>query len=36
MIDLGAWAGENYRVPGEPLKDHEHPDDEQNKKKTIH
>lgn len=33
-IDLGMWASENYRVPGGPVEDHEHPDD--SPKKIIH
>jgi endogenous inhibitor of DNA gyrase (YacG/DUF329 family) len=27
MVDLGTWAGEHYRVPGGPIDDHEHPED---------
>jgi endogenous inhibitor of DNA gyrase (YacG/DUF329 family) len=35
MIDLGTWAGEQYRVPGAKVEDREHPDDRV-KKRTIH
>lgn len=28
LIDLGRWATEQYRVPGEPVKKEEEPDDE--------
>ncbi len=34
MVDLGAWAGEGYRVAGAPVEDREHPDDR--KKKLLH
>ena len=27
MIDLGKWAGDEYRVPGGKVEDREHPDD---------
>jgi endogenous inhibitor of DNA gyrase (YacG/DUF329 family) len=27
LVDLGGWAGGNYTVPGSPVDDHEHPDD---------
>ena len=27
MVDLGKWAGEDYRVPGAAVEDREHPDD---------
>jgi endogenous inhibitor of DNA gyrase (YacG/DUF329 family) len=27
MIDLGLWAGEDYRVAGGKIEDREHPDD---------
>jgi endogenous inhibitor of DNA gyrase (YacG/DUF329 family) len=27
MVDLGKWAGEDYRVEGGPVDDREHPDD---------
>lgn len=33
-VDLGTWAGENYRVPGAKVEDREHPDDR--KKKLLH
>jgi endogenous inhibitor of DNA gyrase (YacG/DUF329 family) len=35
MIDLGAWAGEGYRVPGAGTADREHPDDRANGKKKL-
>jgi endogenous inhibitor of DNA gyrase (YacG/DUF329 family) len=35
LVDLGRWAGETYRVPGDKLEDHEHPDDRA-KKKQLH
>jgi endogenous inhibitor of DNA gyrase (YacG/DUF329 family) len=27
MVDLGLWAGEQYRVAGRSTEDREHPDD---------
>jgi endogenous inhibitor of DNA gyrase (YacG/DUF329 family) len=27
MVDLGKWAGEDYRVPCGAVEDREHPDD---------
>lgn len=27
MVDLGKWAGEDYRVAGGAVEDREHPDD---------
>lgn len=30
LIDLGAWANEDYRVPGEPTDEAEHDGDEGN------
>jgi len=27
MLDLGKWAGEDYRVAGNKVEDREHPDD---------
>ncbi len=33
MIDLGTWAGEEYRVSGAKSDDREHPDDRANGKK---
>jgi uncharacterized protein len=27
MVDLGKWAGEDYRVPGAAVEDRQHPDD---------
>ncbi len=27
MVDLGNWAAERYRVPGEPLSDDDEQDD---------
>lgn len=36
MVDLGTWAGEGYKVSGPLTDDHEHPDDRDSKKKTIH
>ena len=35
MVDLGMWAGEQYRVEGGPVEDREHPDD-QPKKPRLH
>lgn len=35
MVDLGTWAGEGYRVPDAQVEDHEHPDDDPNKKKML-
>lgn len=35
MVDLGTWAGENYRVPGVKVEDREHPDDSP-RKKILH
>jgi endogenous inhibitor of DNA gyrase (YacG/DUF329 family) len=32
MIDLGLWAGGEYRVPGKPGDDREHPDDRRKQK----
>jgi endogenous inhibitor of DNA gyrase (YacG/DUF329 family) len=34
--DLGAWAGEDYRVAGRETEDVEHPDDRPAPKKIIH
>jgi endogenous inhibitor of DNA gyrase (YacG/DUF329 family) len=34
LIDLGTWAGEGYRVAGGKVEDHEHRDDQPNKKPT--
>ncbi len=34
MLDLGKWAGEDYRVAGGAVEDREHPDDL--KKKLLH
>jgi endogenous inhibitor of DNA gyrase (YacG/DUF329 family) len=36
MVDLGTWAGEDYRVPGAAVEDREHPDDLKDKKKILH
>ncbi|MGD0290414.1 MAG: DNA gyrase inhibitor YacG [Candidatus Binataceae bacterium] len=36
MVDLGTWAGEDYRVPGGAVEDREHPDDLKDKKKILH
>jgi hypothetical protein len=36
MVDLGTWAGEDYRVPGATVEDREHPDDLKDKKKMLH
>jgi len=36
MVDLGTWAGEDYRVPGAVVEDREHPDDLKDKKKILH
>jgi len=36
MVDLGTWAGEDYRVPGAGVEDREHPDDLKDKKKILH
>jgi endogenous inhibitor of DNA gyrase (YacG/DUF329 family) len=36
MVDLGTWAGEKYRVPGAPVEDREHPDDNPKTKKMLH
>ena len=33
MIDLGFWAGGDYRVTGNPVDDREHPDDRRSKPK---
>jgi len=33
-IDLGAWAGGSYKIEGEKVNDHEHPDDRP--KKQLH
>jgi len=27
LVDLGLWAGGDYRVPGTEIEDREHPDD---------
>ena len=32
-VDLGTWAGEEYRVPGAKADDREHPDDLPRKRK---
>ncbi len=32
MVDLGLWAGGEYRIVGKPVEDREHPDDRQKKK----
>lgn len=32
MVDLGLWAGEEYRVAGGKREDREHPDDRPTKK----
>ncbi len=34
MVDLGKWAGGDYRVTGNKVEDREHPDDL--KKKYLH
>jgi uncharacterized protein len=34
MVDLGKWAGGDYRVAGGAVEDREHPDDL--KKKLLH
>lgn len=34
--DLGAWAGEGYRVAGREVEDFEHPDDHPKPKKIVH
>lgn len=31
MVDLGLWAGEEYRVSGGPVADRTHPDDRKKK-----
>ncbi|HLH78350.1 MAG TPA: DNA gyrase inhibitor YacG [Candidatus Binataceae bacterium] len=31
MVDLGLWAGEEYRVPGGQVDDRAHPDDRKKK-----
>jgi uncharacterized protein len=33
MVDLGLWAGGEYRVEGKPADDREHPDDRRRKHK---
>ncbi len=33
MVDLGLWAGGEYRVDGKPADDREHPDDRRRKHK---
>jgi endogenous inhibitor of DNA gyrase (YacG/DUF329 family) len=33
MVDLGMWAGGDYRVPGADVEDREHPDDRSPKPK---
>jgi uncharacterized protein len=35
-VDLGTWAGEQYRVAGNARDDREHPDDLARKKGPIH
>ncbi|HKV53508.1 MAG TPA: DNA gyrase inhibitor YacG [Candidatus Binataceae bacterium] len=35
MVDLGTWAGEEYRVPGGKIEDREHPDDRANGRRKI-
>ena len=35
MVDLGTWAGEDYRVPGATVEDREHPDELKDKKKIL-
>jgi len=35
MVDLGTWAGEDYRVPGAAVEDREHPDDLKDKKRSF-
>jgi endogenous inhibitor of DNA gyrase (YacG/DUF329 family) len=35
MVDLGTWAGENYRVQGAKVEDREHPGDIP-RKKILH
>lgn len=36
MVDLGRWAGEEYRAPGAAAEDCEHPDDRVKKKTPRH
>lgn len=33
MVDLGLWAGGDYKVAGNPVDDREHPDDRRRKLK---
>jgi endogenous inhibitor of DNA gyrase (YacG/DUF329 family) len=33
MVDLGLWAGGEYRLAGKPADDREHPDDRRRKHK---
>jgi len=35
MIDLGLWAGGDYRIAGSPVDDREHPDDRRDKSKPT-
>jgi len=35
MIDLGLWAGGDYRIAGSPVEDREHPDDRRGKSKPT-
>jgi len=35
MVDLGTWAGEGYRIPGNEREDHDHPDDRK-KERLLH
>ena len=35
MVDLGTWAGEDYRVPGAAVEDREHPDDLKDKSRVT-
>jgi uncharacterized protein len=32
LIDLGLWAGGDYRIAGKPVADREHPDDRRKQK----
>ena len=36
MVDLGTWAGEEYRIAGGKVDDLEHPDDLPDKKRPLH
>ena len=36
LVDLGLWAGEDYRVPGSKVEDREHPDDRRDNRGTNH